>query len=96
MSVAEMSIAVTLAGSVLLLVGAGRGSRARDDILLGRRHRWFTIGGLALLFIGLWIRIAALSPDVGACAEVDRIAGSAYDPAHCFHGAPWPPHGSSR
>jgi uncharacterized membrane protein HdeD (DUF308 family) len=95
MSVAAMSVAVTLAGSVLLLVGAGRVSRAREATR-DRWHRWLTLGGLALLFIGLWIRIASISPDVGVCAASSSVVSAANAPTHCFHGAPWPPRGSSR
>lgn len=96
MSVERMSIAVILMGSVLLLVGASGGNRPREDIRLGRWHRWFTVGGLALLSIGIWIRIASLSPAVGECPRLSGAASPVSMAAHCFHGAPWPPHGSSR
>jgi hypothetical protein len=96
MSVEGMSVAVSLMGSVLLFVGAGRGNRPSKDIWLGRWHRWFTVGGLALLSIGIWIRIASLSPAVGACPLSSDTANPVSMAAHCFHGAPWPPRGSSR
>lgn len=96
MSTEGISVTVILAGSVMLLVGAGRGSRARADVPAGRWQRWFAYGGLALLSIGMWIRIASLSPPVGACPGSSAAADAGSVPAHCFHGAPWPPRGSSR
>jgi len=102
MSIQGMSVAVSLAGSVMLLVGAGRVSRARQEDLPGSWQRWCSVGGLALLFVGLWIRVVSLAPAVGACpastapAASSAAAAQAAVPAHCFHGAPWPPIGSSR
>jgi hypothetical protein len=96
MPVAQMGVVVVLVGSVLLLAGAARPGHEREDVGLGRRHRWFTIGGIALLSVGLWIRIASLSPAVGACAVLPSSPGPLSGATHCFHGAPWPPRGSSR
>jgi hypothetical protein len=88
---AGMSLGVILLGAVLLLLGARKGGGGRNGSWLAHWQRCLTVSGLALLMLGAGIRIASLSPAVGACP-----GSSGPNPPHCFHGAPWPPHGTSR
>ena len=92
MSGAAVSVTVILTGAVLLFMGAGNADRTRTAPWLVRVQRWFTIGGALLLTTGVGIQIVRLSPEVGACPATSGLPAG----AHCFHGAPWPPHGSSR
>lgn len=92
MSAAVASMAAIVVGAALLLLGAGSVDSARAAAWKVRMQRWLTIGGVVLLTAGIGMRIAWLAPEVGACPFTSGLPAS----AHCFHGAPWPPHGSSR
>lgn len=92
MSSGAAGLAVTLMGIVLLVVASGRSLSGSDVAAPMRRRRvWLTLGGLALLCAGLCLRYESVSLNAGC-------PGPAAAPlsAHCYHGAPWPPHGSSR
>lgn len=101
MSSNAAGLVATLVGIVMLVLASSPGARAESDARLRvgppgnaqeRRRTWLAVAGIAFLCIGLCLRYASVPFSAGLCYSPSGESPS----AHCFHGAPWPPHGTSR
>ena len=101
MSSNAAGLVATLVGIVMLVLASSPSVRAESDARTRaaargntqeRRRTWLAFAGIALLCIGLCLRYASVPFSAGLCYAPSGESPS----AHCFHGAPWPPHGTSR